>query len=299
MTPAVYEQFRNLILVGRAQVKLKTGVSNKTQRQIAPCCIATLPKKNTISMVQKKGGTLWALAKGIGALCGLCCIYLTYFLVSHLPGTPALRSKHLNFEKSENLPGLSHLATGPGRVPTLGNVSFRGHQLRSWRLNLNLVSVERGGQHFPCLQSSQKIWHLECGGVTAEWETKTFQLMQGIAFRWHVMFHTPVRQLQISAWLPSAAVEGQVDGSPVVARHRKEMARLVASYTASSSFPGKGPERLLDDDTETEWFAGKGEQDAWILLDLEGAFDSSLYKRLVGSFFSFFGFYFESILGLW
>ena len=75
------------------------------------------------------------------------------------------------------------------------------------------------------------------------------------------------------------------------------MARLVASYTASSSFPGKGPERLLDDDTETEWFAGKGEQDAWILLDLEGAFDSSLYKRSVlicGGVF-----YFASILGPW
>ena len=246
-------------------------------------------------MVQKKGGSLWALAKGIGALCGLCCLYLTYFLVSHLPGTPALRSKHVNFEKSDNLIGVSHLDTGPGRVPTLGNVSFRGHQLHSWRLSLSLVSVERGGEHFPCLQSSQNRWRLECGDVTADWETKNFQLLHGMAFRWHVMFHSPVRQLQISAWLPSAAVEGQVDGSPVVARHRKEMARLVASYTASSSFPGKGPERLLDDDTETEWFAGKGEQDAWILLDLEGAFDSSLYKR---SFF-LFRFYFASILGPW
>ena len=232
-------------------------------------------------MVQKKGGSLWALAKGIGALCGLCCLYLTYFLVSHLPGTPALRSKNVNFEKNDKLIGLSHLVTGPGRVPTLGNVSFRGHQLHSWRLNLNFVSVERGGEHVPCLQSSQNRWRLECGDVTADWETKNFQLLHGMAFRWHVMFHSPVRQLQISAWLPSAAVEGQVDGSPVVARHRKEMARLVASYTASSSFPGKGPERLLDDDTETEWFAGKGEQDAWILLDLEGAFDSSLYKRSV------------------
>eukprot|EP00434_Breviolum_minutum_P030426 symbB.v1.2.026909.t2/scaffold2726.1/size72210/7 len=182
----------------------------------------------------------------------------------------ALRSKNVNFEKNDKLIGLSHLVTGPGRVPTLGNVSFRGHQLHSWRLNLNFVSVERGGEHVPCLQSSQNRWRLECGDVTADWETKNFQLLHGMAFRWHVMFHSPVRQLQISAWLPSAAVEGQVDGSPVVARHRKEMARLVASYTASSSFPGKGPERLLDDDTETEWFAGKGEQDAWILLDLEG-----------------------------
>lgn len=113
---------------------------------------------------------------------------------------------------------------------------------------------------------------LDCAGALADLQVTPFHMSGGFALRWHVTFQSPVAsKLRISAWLPSAAVEGHVDGSPVAARHRPGLARLPSSCRASSSFPGRGPERLLDDDRETEWFAAKGEKDsAWIMLDLEG-----------------------------
>ena len=59
----------------------------------------------------------------------------------------------------------------------------------------------------------------------------------------HVLYYA-------QAWLPSAAVEGHVDGSPVVARRRPPLAPLGAKASSSSAFVGRGVERVLDDDQE-------------------------------------------------
>ena len=99
----------------------------------------------------------------------------------------------------------------------------------------------------------------------------------GAALRWWVQFNAAVSQVRISAWLPNAAIEGHVDGSPVSVRRRPAVLPLTSILaTASSAYQGRGPERMIDSDYDTEWFAGKGEQEAWILLELpeEATIDS-------------------------
>ena len=221
-----------------------------------------------------------AWIKGITAILFACCLYLSYYLAWRLPpripvddlkrapvGTNDLERTSFTLEKS------GHFELRPGAAPALGNLSFQGHQLQSSILELELLAVESSSQFRPCQvvsASTQESWLLDCSGVLADVHPVQYHMTDGFAVRWHVIFQSPVTKLRISTWLPSAAVEGHVDGSPVVARQRPHISRLPAICSASSSFPGRGAERLLDDDSETEWFAAKGESSAWILVDLEG-----------------------------
>ena len=106
----------------------------------------------------------------------------------------------------------------------------------------------------------------------------------GAALRWWVQFNAAVSQVRISAWLPNVAIEGHVDGSPVSVRRRPAVLPLTSILaTASSAYQGRGPERMIDSDYDTEWFAGKGEQEAWILLELpRGSHDRFCRLDLVG-----------------
>ena len=101
---------------------------------------------------------------------------------------------------------------------------------------------------------------------------------QGAALRWSLDFSAAISAVRMSAWLPNAALEGSVDGSPVAVRRRPAVVALTASCraTASSKYQGRGPERMIDADYDTEWFAAKGEQEAWVIFELteEAAVDS-------------------------
>ena len=218
-----------------------------------------------------------AWIKAIIAILFACCLSLSYYLVWRLPPRspdpelrpqPSVEPGNVSVESVEQ----SYFNLQPGLAPTLGSLSFKGRQLQSRKLDLELVAVESGKEYLPChLKAMQsKNWQLDCGGILAEVSATPYQMRDALALRWHVIFQSPVKKLRISAWLPSAAVEGHVDGSPVVARRRPAISRFSGKCSASSSFPGRGPARLLDDDRETEWFAAKGQSNAWILMDLEG-----------------------------
>eukprot|EP00929_Paragymnodinium_shiwhaense_P090623 TRINITY_DN50799_c0_g1_i1.p1 TRINITY_DN50799_c0_g1~~TRINITY_DN50799_c0_g1_i1.p1 ORF type:complete len:945 (-),score=68.65 TRINITY_DN50799_c0_g1_i1:42-2876(-) len=114
---------------------------------------------------------------------------------------------------------------------------------------------------------------LDCGGARVDFQTTIVDVSgRGAALRWKIHLHDPVDTVALAMWLPGAAVEGTVDGSPVTSRHRPEISTLSLNcqVTASSYSQGRTPNRLVDGDGETEWFAGKGETQAWIELDLKG-----------------------------
>ena len=92
----------------------------------------------------------------------------------------------------------------------------------------------------------------------------------GAALRWWLDFSDTISQVRIAAWLPNAAVEGSVDGSPVTVRRRPAVVPLTSTCqaTASSEYQARGAERMIDADYDTEWFAAKGEQEAWIIMEL-------------------------------
>lgn len=169
-----------------------------------------------------------------------------------------------------------------GGPPGLGSFVWTGSagtfRMRTNDLMIEFMSVRhRSSEKFaPCtvLEGMQ----MDCGGVSAIWQSKTYEVgASGAALRWWVQFNAAVSQVRISAWLPNAAIEGHVDGSPVSVRRRPAVLPLTSILaTASSAYQGRGPERMIDSDYDTEWFAGKGEQEAWILLELpeEATIDS-------------------------
>ena len=101
-------------------------------------------------------------------------------------------------------------------------------------------------------------WHSWCTKVGAE----------GSALRWWLELSAAISQVRVAAWLPNAAVEGAVDGSPVTVRRRPAIAELTPLATASSTYQGRGAQRMVDADYDTEWFAAKGEQEAWVMFEL-------------------------------
>lgn len=157
---------------------------------------------------------------------------------------------------------LAHELRSLPATPRWWQLSYGGLSLSS-ELALE-VHVEQEGVLVPCLMKGV----MECGDIKANWDSRIFELSHGRVLRWSWRFDSPPKLLQLSAWLPAAAVEGHVDGSPVTSRRRPAIGPLDASCEASSSYVGRGCERLLDGDHETEWFAGKGQQTAWVVLDL-------------------------------
>ncbi|CAK9106766.1 unnamed protein product [Durusdinium trenchii] len=155
-------------------------------------------------------------------------------------------------------------------------VSLRSHLLLSPPAQLVAVASKEGGPFVACGALSRlNRWTCGTSGITLDARSAFHggALPGGTAAawraqRWRFRFSAAVpAAVLVSAWLPNALVEGHVDGSPIVSRRRPPLARLAATATASSAFPGRGPERLLDDDSETEWFAAKGKTSAWIQLD--------------------------------
>eukprot|EP00927_Polykrikos_kofoidii_P053862 TRINITY_DN48399_c0_g1_i1.p1 TRINITY_DN48399_c0_g1~~TRINITY_DN48399_c0_g1_i1.p1 ORF type:complete len:984 (-),score=122.34 TRINITY_DN48399_c0_g1_i1:131-3082(-) len=115
------------------------------------------------------------------------------------------------------------------------------------------------------------------GSTKADWRVSAVDLgRRGAALRWHLHLDqataATVASVQVAMWLPSVAVEGSVDGSPVAARRRPPTSILSIGKhaVASGSSDGKGPDRLVDGNADTEWFASKNAREAWITIDLAG-----------------------------
>eukprot|EP00439_Symbiodinium_sp_Y106_P053571 s601_g7.t1 len=236
-----------------------------------------------------KGSSSFGWAKCGAFVCGLCSLYITYMLVSLVPTPPdhiSARPAAAVLPRSMSTRTTGDLEAQPlmtsGDPPGLGSFAWTGSagtfRMRTNDLMMEFMSVRlRSSDKFaPCtvLERTQ----MDCGGVSATWQSHTYEVgASGAALRWWLDFNAAVSQVRISAWLPNAAIEGHVDGSPVTVRRRPAVLPLTSiSATASSAYQGRGPERMIDSDYDTEWFAGKGEQEAWILLEFpeEATIDS-------------------------
>lgn len=161
----------------------------------------------------------------------------------------------------------------PGRPPLITGLQWRAanaadEQGPTWHTafqNGQPLHLEVGGAYCVVRAGS----HLDCGGFEAELAVTAVDVgPEGAALRWRLRSAVAPKSVHLSMMLPGAAVEGAVDGSPITSRHRPALSTFTAVCKASSSFPDKGPHRVADGDGESEWFAGKGEEEAWITLDL-------------------------------
>ncbi|CAK0858733.1 unnamed protein product [Prorocentrum cordatum] len=176
-------------------------------------------------------------------------------------------------------PSLRSLRWGAGRAPAAA-AEDAGWEMDVAAAQPLLVSLAPAGAEAdeprPCrvTASGASSADLDCGGLAATLRVTAHEAgPHGAALRWHVAAASGAAVLSLAAWLPGAAVEGVVDGSPITARRRPQVSTLSTggSAKASSFFDGRGPERMLDGDGETEWFAAKGTQEAWVEIDLGGA----------------------------
>merc|ERR1740123_836448 len=141
----------------------------------------------------------------------------------------------------------ARLSVQPGRAPSLLSLQWGGWrdapveaasaQGPGWEMDVGAAEplsismggsgAETAGEPKPCKISATDMSRaeLDCGGLAATLHVTAHEAgPRGAVLRWHLAMGEAAKLLRLTMWLPGAAVEGVVDGSPVTARRRPRVA---------------------------------------------------------------------------